>query len=172
TGGRQRKTAANMEDEWTLYERAVILRLDTETDRSEPAVDYVSPPEACADDRPAFLFKSGSLRGGRLYVCTSTEVLIYEVPGFRRVGYVSLPCFNDLHHVCPSRDGTLLVVSTGLDMVVGVSQHGRVLRQWTVLGEDRWRRAAPGIDYRKAPPTQPHRTPPSFRFALRTGGRA
>src|SRR3989441_12660562 len=79
TGGRQRKTAANMEEEWTLYERAVILRLDTETDRSEAAVDYVSPPEACADGRPAFLFKSGSLRGGRLYACTSTEVLISSV---------------------------------------------------------------------------------------------
>ena len=78
-GGRQRKTAANAEEEWALYEGTLIVRLDTETDRSELAVDYVSPPEACPDGRPAFLFKSGSLRGGRLYVCTSTEVLISSV---------------------------------------------------------------------------------------------
>jgi hypothetical protein len=166
TGGRQRKTAANTEEEWTLYERALIVRLDTETDRSEPAVDYVSPPDACADSRPAFLFKSGSLRGGRLYVCTSTEVLIYEVPGFRRVGYISLPCFNDLHHVCPSRDGTLLVVSTGLDMVVEVSPDGRALRQWSVLGEDPWRRFSPDVDYRKVPTTKPHKSHPNFVFEL------
>jgi hypothetical protein len=37
---------------------------------------------------------------------------------FKRIGYISLPCFNDLHHVTPTEDGNLLVVSTGLDLVV------------------------------------------------------
>jgi hypothetical protein len=166
TGGRQRKNATNTEAEWSLYDHALIVRLDTETGRSERVVEYVSPPEACADDRPAFLFKSASLEGGRLYACTSTEVLIYDVPGFQRVSYLSLPCFNDVHHVSPAGDGTLLVVSTGLDMVVRLSPSGRVLWQWSVLGEDPWRRFSPDVDYRKVPTTKPHKAHPNFVFQL------
>src|SRR2546426_1284606 len=163
TGARQRKTP---EDEWTLYERALLIRVDTHTSTSEPCIDYVSPEAASAAGRASYLFKSGTIKGPRLYVCTSTEVLIYEVPGFRRVGYISLPCFNDLHHVCPSREGTVFVVNTGLDMVVEVSAEGRVLREWSVLGEDPWRRFSPDIDYRKVPTTKPHKSHPNFVFEL------
>jgi hypothetical protein len=166
TGGRQRRNAPNTEEEWSLYERALILRIDTDLDTSEVCVDYTSPPEACADERPSFLFKSGTLTADTFYACTSTEVLIYDVPSFRRIGYVSLPCFNDLHHVRPSGNGTLLVVSTGLDMVVELSREGRVLREWNVLGEDPWARFSRDVDYRKVPTTKPHRSHPNFVFEL------
>ena len=163
TGARQRKTP---EEEWTLYERALLIRVDTQTSTSEPCVDYVSPAAASVAGRASYLFKSGTIKGQRLYVCTSTEVLIYEVPGFRRLGYISLPCFNDLHHVCPSRDGTVFVVNTGLDMVVEVSAEGRVLREWGVVGEDPWERFSRAIDYRKVPTTKPHKSHPNFVFEL------
>jgi len=165
-GGRQKKRTLKREAEWHLYERALILQLDPETQRSEVCVDYDTPPEARADETSSVLFKSGTLLGNRLYACTSTEVLIYEVPGFRRVGYISLPCFNDLHHVSLTSEGNLLAVSTGLDMVVEFTPQGEVLRQWNVLGGDPWQRFSPSVDYRKVASTKPHQSHPNFAFQI------
>jgi hypothetical protein len=126
----------------------------------------VSPPEVCPDEEPSITFKAGTLAGDRLYVCTSTEVLAYEVPGFRVVDYVSLPCFNDLHHVRPTRDGALIVANTGLDMVVEVGPGPRRLREWHVLGRDPWTAFSPHVDYRKVATTKPHRSHPNHVFML------
>lgn len=163
SGGRQRARAFKTEKEWNLYERALILRVDTENETSEVCVDYQSPLDVCAaDGTPSILFKSGTMAEGKLFLCTSTEVLTYTVPEFRRIGYVSLPCFNDLHHVCPTAEGNLLVANTGLDMVVEFTPSGRVLRQWNVLGGDPWERFSPQVDYRRVATTKPHRSHPNF----------
>ncbi len=168
TGGRQRSRVFNrIEEEWNLYEAAIILRVDLEKETSEVCVDYKSPPEVCADgELPSFLFKAGTLQGNKLFVCTSTEVLIYLVPEFKRIGYVSLPCFNDLHHVCPTHDGNLLVANTGLDMVIEFTPEGKVLREWNVLGEDPWRHFSREIDYRKVASTKPHKSHPNYVFQI------
>src|SRR5205807_3541516 len=84
----------------------------------------------------------------------------------RRVGYVSLPCFNDLHHVRPSGDGNLIAVNTGLDMVVKFTPQGRVLQEWWVLDEPRWSRFSRTLDYRKVESTKPHQSHPNFAFVL------
>jgi len=112
------------------------------------------------------LFKAGTQRGDQLYVCTSTEVLVYKVPQFEPICYVSLPCFNDLHHVCPTYEGNLLVADTGLDMVVEFTRQGEVLREWNVLGEDQWGRFSREVDYRKVATTKPHRSHPNYVFQL------
>lgn len=129
-------------------------------------VEYQTPLAVRPDANSSVLFKAGALRGDNLYTCTSTEVLIYKLPHFESVGYVSLPCFNDLHHVCPTDEGSLLVANTGLDMVVEFTPQGDVLRQWNVLGEDPWERFSPRIDYRKVASTKPHRSHPSYVFQL------
>jgi hypothetical protein len=134
--------------------------------KSRSCLNYVSPPAVCADDTAAILFKSASIEGNKLYTCTSTEVLVYELPSFRLVHYISLPCFNDLHHVCPSTEGTLLVVATGLDMVVEVTTDGRVVREWSVLGGDPWQRFSRDIDYRRVLTTKPHQSHPNHVFQL------
>ena len=77
-------------------------------------VEYKTPPEARASNESSHSFKSATLVGNKLYTCTSTEVLIFEVPSFKRIGYISLPCFNDLHHVTPTPEGNLLVANTGI----------------------------------------------------------
>src|SRR6266446_1959200 len=100
-GARQRKLLLKREEEWKLYESALILHLATNTGAVRRCIEYKSPPEVRASQDSSSVFKSGTLAGTLLYACTSTEVLIYELPSFRRVGYVSLPCFNDLHHVRP-----------------------------------------------------------------------
>ncbi len=165
TGGRQRRQiAGEVAPEWSLYDRARIIRLDTGSLRSEIVVEYETPPEARPDEDYSILFKQGTLDGDTLYVCTSTEVLIFRTPGFERIGYVSLPSFNDLHHVTPSARGSLLVTSTGLDMVVECTRAGAPLRHWDVLGGDPWERFSRSVDYRKLPTTKPHKSHPNFVF--------
>jgi hypothetical protein len=165
-GGRQRKLLFKSEDESRLYEAALILRLDTEAETAKVEVEYHSPRELVASDESSHTFKAATLVGNRLYTCTSTEVLIFELPGFRRIGYVSLPCFNDVHHITPSTNGSLLVADTGLDMVVRTNLSGQVLEQWDVLGEEIWTRFSPDIDYRKVESTKPHRSHPNAVFQL------
>lgn len=166
TGGRQRKLLFKNEEEQRLYEAALILRLDPTSDASELKVEYKSPPEARASEETSNVFKTSTIVGNRFYTCTSTEVLVYEMPEFRRISYVSLPCFNDLHHVTPTRDGNLLVAVTGLDMVVKFTPEGKVLNYWNVLGKDPWSRFSPEVDYRKVESTKPHESHPNAAFEL------
>ena len=165
-GARQRKLLVKSEEEWNLYETALILRLDTETSQVRTCVEYQSPAEARANENSSNVFKAGTIAGNTLYACTSTEVLIFTLPDFKQIGYVSLPCFNDLHHVTPSSDGNLLAASTGLDMVVKFTLQGKVLEQWNVLDEDPWLRFSRDTDYRKVDSTKPHKSHPNFVFEL------
>jgi hypothetical protein len=168
-GGRQRKPGlkeTTYENEWCMYEAAVILEVDTNSGVARTCVEYQSPPEARAGDRPGAHFHSGALVGNTLYTCTTTEVLIYRLPDFTQIGYVSLPCFNDLHHVTPTADGKLLVVSTGLDRVVKTTVQGEIIGEWSVVGEQLWARFSPNIDYRKVETTKPHLAHPNFVFEL------
>ncbi len=167
TGGRLRSTVFRKLEEWQSTDQASIIEINADKNsEARSCLEYTSPPAACADELPAILFKSGSIVGNLLYTCTSTEVLIYRIPEFQLQHYISLPCFNDLHHVCPTSRDTLLVVSTGLDMVVEVTSNGTILRQWGALGQDPWMRFSRNIDYRKIPTTKPHESHPNHAFEL------
>lgn len=168
-GGRQRKVgikAPTFQDEWYLYEAALILEVDTDAEKARTCVEYETPREARAGEQRAGNFHSGALVGDTLYACTMTEVLIYRVPDFNQIGYISLPCFNDLHHVTPASDGDLLVVSTGLDMVVKITSTGEMVREWCVTDEAPWSRFSRSVDYRRVVTTRPHRAHPNFAFEL------
>jgi hypothetical protein len=166
SGGRLRSTIFRKLEEWQSVEQALVIELDPAKNQSRACVEYVSPPEVCPDVLPAVLFKSASLQGNKLYTCTSTEVLVYELPAFRLLHYISLPCFNDLHHVLPTQRGTLLVVVTGLDMVVEITTSGSLVREWSALGGDPWARFSRTTDYRKVPTTKPHGSHPNHVFEL------
>lgn len=168
-GGQQRslRSMRAIGQDWYEYQKAMILRLDTTSGQATVPVEYVSPPDTCPDEDPAILFKSGTLVGDRLYVSTQTEVLVYAVPEFRIVHHLSLPSFNDVHHVRPTPTGTLLVAITGLDMVAEVTLEGRVVREWNVLGEDPWGgRFSRDVDYRKVHSTKPHLAHPNHVFFI------
>ena len=166
-GGRQRKALLkNPIKEWHWYEAALILEVNTESGRVRTCVEYNTPEDARASDQASINFHSGALVGDRLYTCTMTEILVYRVPDFHQVGYISLPCFNDLHHVTPASDGNLLVVSTGLDMVVKISPQGDVLQEWCVMDETPFTRFSRDTDYRKVETTKPHLSHPNFVFEL------
>jgi hypothetical protein len=166
SGGRLRTTVFRRLEEWQSCEQALLIELDPAKNQSCARVEYVSPPEVCAEELPAVLFKSATLHENALYTCTSTEVLVYELPSFRLQHYISLPCFNDLHHVCPTRQGTLLVAVTGLDMVVEITTTGSLVREWSVIGEDPWARFSRETDYRKVATTKPHWSHPNHVFVL------
>jgi hypothetical protein len=165
TGGRQGAPRSLLADSpnWYHYEAGVILRVDTDLGRVQPCVEYVSPPGACAPGDPV-LFKSGTVYDGRLYVCTQTEVLTYSLPDFRQVGYLSLPCFNDVHHVRPTPEGNLLIANSGLEMVLELETCGRMRRVWNVLGEEPWARFSKETDYRQGINLKPHRAHPNYVF--------
>jgi hypothetical protein len=151
--------------DWYEYEKGLILEIGKDR-RPCVRVEYVSPPEACVDEDPVVLFKSGTIVGDRLYACTQTEVLIYTLPALELVNYISIPLFNDLHHVRPSPDGNLLIAVSGLDLVVEVSLEGELIREWKVLDEDPWERFSRDVDYRRVRTTKPHHAHPNQVFYI------
>ena len=165
-GGQFRRRVFRKLEEWTVCKRAMLVEIDPVTKSSRSCVEYESPKDAAPGELPAFTFKSSTLRDNRLYTCTSTEVMIYDLPSFHLATYISLPIFNDLHHVYPTPQGTLLVMVTGLDMVAEVSLDGRFLRHWDVMGEDTWSIYSRNTDYRKVPTTKPHRAHANHIFQL------
>jgi hypothetical protein len=162
-GGRQRsdRTLLDVAGSWYGYGLAVIVKIDGSG--VTPAFEYTSRPDSCGPG-DAVLFKSASLVGDRLYCCTQTEVLVLTVPDFREVAYISLPIFNDVHHVVPTQSGTLLVAVSGLELVVEVTLEGRVVREWNVLGEDTWATRSRDVDYRTGVDLKPHRAHPNYVF--------
>jgi len=165
-GARQRNLLLRQEEEWNLYEAALALEIDTDSQSVRTCIEYRSPLEAKANENSSCVFKSGTLLGNSLYTCTSTEIIIFHLPDFERTGYISLPPFNDLHHVAPSADGNLLVAVTGLDMVAKIASDGTVLKEWCVLEEEPWKRFSRHTDYRKVDSTKPHQSHPNFVFEL------
>ncbi len=165
-GGSLRSSLFKQIPEWNSCKKALIVKVRPQAKTSEVLVEYDSPEDAVPADSPSILFKAATLADDKLYVCTPTEVLVYKLPGFKLLHYVSLPCFNDLHHVRPSADGNILIADTGLDLVVEVTHQGKLLREWSVIGEDTWKRFSRDIDYRKVPETKPHTSHPNHVFQL------
>jgi len=130
----------------------------------ERCVEYVTPPQACADEGPSITFKASTLHGDRLFACTETEVIVYRLPTFAVERYISLPFFNDLHHVLPTERDTLLLAVTGLDMVVEIDAADRVIHEWDVSGQGLWQRFSRDVDYRKVGSTKPHVAHANFVF--------
>src|SRR5579862_5154094 len=91
-GARQRNLLFKQEEEWNLYEAALILEIDTESGDVRTCVEYRTPGEARAHELSSSIFKSGTLVGDTLYACTNTEVLVFKLPQFALINYISLPC--------------------------------------------------------------------------------
>ncbi len=165
-GGKKKKTLTNME-EWHLFEKGIILKIDIQTGKCDTCKEYITPPDVCAyEDNPSYIFKTATLKDDRLYVCTQTEILVYHLPDFEQENYITLPCFNDLHHVYPTVSGTLLVAVTGLDMAIEIDKEGNILQEWDVLGNPPWTRFSRDTDYRKIVTTKPHQSHPNYVFEI------
>jgi hypothetical protein len=162
-GGEQR-VLFYQPQEWAQYRKALVVK--AENGRLERVLEYESPPEHCPDGTPSHVFKAATIEGDTAYLCTQTEVLVCDFPGFAIRRVISHPCFNDLHHVAPAPDGRLLVAVTGLDAVAELAPDGELLGLTSVLGGSPWDRFSPDTDYRKVPTTKPHQSHPNFVFFL------
>lgn len=163
TGGRQRDRKT---DEWHQFDKAVLLHVDPKAETGKTALEHETASGLCPAAEPCHIFKAATRVGDELFLCSSTEVLVYGLPEFDQRAHVSLPCFNDLHHAQPSNRGTILVANTGLDMVVEVTREGELVDQWSVTGEDTWERFDQTIDYRLVSTTKPHQSHPNFVFQI------
>ncbi|MBH9965393.1 hypothetical protein ACKA06_03890 [Rossellomorea oryzaecorticis] len=157
---------ADVMKDWEQFKKGVILKFNLQTKTSQKVIEYTSPKDVCADHEASISFTAATLKGNRLYVGTTTEVLVYDVSNFTPIQYMSLPFMNDIHHVSPMKNGNLLVANTGLDMVVELNVSGRVERLWNVLGRAPWHRFDPEVDYRKVATTKPHHSHPNYVFEI------
>ncbi|MDH4116421.1 MAG: hypothetical protein OEX04_05210 [Acidimicrobiia bacterium] len=169
TGGEQRgkRSLAAGNKRWYRYGKAHLVEVDTAVKTASTRLSYTSPSGVTAAEDPAILFKQGYIDGDRLLLTTQTEVLVLSYPNLERIGYVSLPSFNDVHHVRPTPDGTLLVVNTGLDQLIEVGLDGELVRRWSVTGSDPWNgRFDPDEDYRLHASTKPYEAHPNHVFHI------
>lgn len=166
-GGRQRDARGLLSGDrpWQGYDRGLILDVDLRSGTFEAAFEYESPDDVIADEDAAISLQASTLEGDLLYTCTETEVLVYRLPAFELLTHVSLPLFNDVHHVRPSVDGNVVVANAGLEMVLELTAEGEVVQLWNVLGEEPWERVDRNVDYRKIS-TKPHRAHPNFVFYI------
>lgn len=149
-----------------IHKKARLVKLKWKEKKSEVLLDYVSPPEVCPDEFPSIRFTEMTLDGSKLYLCTGTEVFIYSYPDLARIGYVSLPSFNDVHHVTPLGN-KIAVVSSGLDMVIFLDRETLgPIEYKNVLFRDPWKKFDINIDYRKINSTNPHESHPNFIFEI------
>lgn len=162
-GGRQRGSAV-AGSEWHYYDKAVALAVSMDGKSCRQVLEHVTPPHLCADVEPSITFKAGTVHDGLRYACTQTELMIYRLADWSVQEQISLPCFNDVHHVIPTSTGTLLAANTGLDRVVEVSRGGEIINTWPVLDEPLWERFSPVVDYRKIVTTKPHKSHPNFVY--------
>jgi hypothetical protein len=162
-GGEQRGVP-HWTREWKLYKKALVAKVAG--GGAEQVLAYETPPQHCADDTPSIVFKAASICGDRAYLCTQTEVLICDFPSFAIRNVISLPCFNDLHHVTVAPDGRLFVAVTGLDAVAELTPDGELLNLVSVTETRVWDRFSKTTDYRKIATTKPHLAHPNFVFFL------
>ncbi|HEX5758135.1 MAG TPA: hypothetical protein VF121_02980 [Thermoanaerobaculia bacterium] len=163
TGGEQRLSFVP-ENEWSRYTTALVVRVRDGV--PERVFQWHTPPDRLPEGGGSHCFKAATFTADTAYLCSQTEVLICDLPGFVPRRVISLPCFNDLHHVVPGPEGTLWVTVTGLDAVAEVSPEGELLRLVGVLGASPWERFSPDVDYRKVPTTKPHASHPNYVFFL------
>lgn len=165
-GGRQKTlrplSAGN--GNWNGYDEGVVLRITPATGAWQECVSYVPPLDVYSPENSAITFQAGAIKDDVLYVCTQTEVLLYKLPDFEKIGYLSLPIFNDLHHVRPTPTGNLLIANAGLEMVMEMTLAGEVCNVWNVLGEEPWQLSS-DTDFRKVS-TKPHHAHPNYLFYI------
>ena len=165
-GGQQKylRSVREHHSKWFEYQKGVVVKADPHTGNSEMILEYVSPEDVTPEEG-AILFKAASVHNGYLYLCTQTEILVFSLPTMERAAYISLPFFNDVHHVAPTPAGNLVVASSGMEMVFEITKEGDLVREWHVLGEQPWTSLAKETDYRRVN-LKPHRAHPNFVFFL------
>lgn len=153
-----------LDQRWYGYGQGVMIEVGHERS-TEAILEYTSAPGTCGPTDPV-LFKSATVEGDRLYACTQTEVLVYSWPDLRQLTHISHPVFNDVHHVIPGDDDTLLVAVSGQDAVAEVDLDGQLVHLWSVDPDRPDPAIDPATDYRHDCDLKPHAIHPNYLFRL------
>lgn len=163
TGGQQRKNADKLE-EWNAFQTARLLAVNTDTLKVEKAVDYKGPDNR-VPDFPSHVFKAAHRKGDTLYLCTQTEVLLFDIKKQAITRSISHPWMNDVHHVLPDATGDhVYVANTGLDQILKLTISGQIAGEWNSCEIPTWDRFDRDTDYRRIESTKPHTAHPNFLF--------
>lgn len=163
SGGRQRVSRFVRREEWTSFESAVLLELDTDTGEARSILEYQGAADRVPETDPSHIFKTAAWDGDRLLLCTQTEVLVFDPRQCKIERTISHPCFNDVHHVARI-GGRLHVVSTGLDAVFVLDENDAICAEFSATDHDIWERFDRNTDYRRVATTKPHGAHPNFVF--------
>lgn len=160
-GGEQRGDAVSRE-EWSAFQAGRVVLVDLRTGVVTPLLRYSGDPRRLADGSPSVLFKSSTLTRHALWLCTTTEILRVGPRDWQIEKRVSHPWLNDVHHVVPTAEGTLLVANTGLDQVLELDLDGQAVAAWSTASTPTWERFDRAVDYRKIATTKPHHSHPNY----------
>ena len=152
-----------LDDRWYGYGQGVIV--DVTDGKPETVLEYTSAEGTCSPDDP-ILFKSATLIGDRLYACSQTELMVYGYPDLELLHHVSHPVLNDVHHVIPGDEGTLLAAVSGHDGVAELTLNGELLNFWSVGDDGGQVPFDPDRDYRFNCDLKPHAYHPNYLFRL------
>ena len=165
TGGLQRDNAAKL-GEGRRFHAARLLDVDLNTRQTSTLINYEGTPGCYPEESPNLLFTAATLDGNRLYLCTETEIFLYDYPSLRLLKQASHPFFQNVHHVAPVLD-YVGVASTGLDLVILLDKNTlEPVRFINSLGKDPWHRFSREVDYRLVHSTKPHESHPNFVFSV------
>lgn len=139
--------------------------VDWKTKKIETLIKYKTDAEFAADVLPSIYFTSASLIGDKLFLCSTTQVFVYDYPSLELTLEINHPWFNDVHHVT-CIDQIIYVASTGIDAVLGFDFNGDLVSAQHVDNDDLWFRRSSSTDYRKIASTKPHDNHPNFVFEL------
>lgn len=140
----------------------VLGLVDWDAGTVTPLFEYTTPLEH-RHENLRVAFKCGHINGGKLLLPTSTEVLTISVQNWQLENVLSLPEFNDLHHVI-ALDNELVVCNTGLDNILWIGSEGKVRHAETLLQSDISARYIDVEDFRQVLSTKPHHVHPNYLF--------
>ena len=147
------------------YDGAVIHVIDWKRKRVIKEITYKSPPEHLGRGM-SMQFKGASIYNGeKYYVVTNTEVLCYDICGWKLVDVYSQRDFNDLHSVLRVKD-KIYVCNTGLEIVQVFSSDWMLLDEINLCSVPTWDRFDRFKDYRRVPTTKPHEVHVNHLFVL------
>lgn len=142
-----------------------IALLDFDSGQYKTCFTYETPPEYCPDNEPSIGFTSASIYERKIYLATSTQVLVVNLDSFSIEQTINHNLFHDIHHV-KRIDEYIYVVNTGMDAVLRFATNGDFIDGINVLGDNLWNRFKQDEELRKITTTKPHPSHPNFLFTL------
>ena len=163
-GGIPRKYGELMSYGHVLRE-AEIATIDYDKKEYTSKLKYIPDTDFCPEDRPSVGFTSFSIHKEKIYIATSTQVLIISLSSFEILEKINDPLFNDIHHV-KIINNNLYVVVTGLDALFEYDLKTKNRTIFNTLGKDPFHRFDKDKNLNKVVSTKPHESHPNHVFAI------